>query len=284
MPSVSAIVLTRDNQRTIEACIQALKPTVDHVIVVDTGSTDNTVQIAKANGAYVYHFEWCDDFSAARNFGDSLVTTDWVIHVDSDEILRPEDTDKIRKLCMQYRKTTVPVVLAIEIAHIKPDSLQVSSIGRMYKRGVFFWKGIIHEQPYVKRGANPQLVHTDAGVIHDGYNSDSINLREKLARNITLLEKGVEQEPNNAAYRYFLGRDYTIIEDYQTAIPHLLLALDLLEQQNMVNPLEYAHKLAIECLEAIGDYSKAKEIAQRMVSKFNYADGWYENQYAAADH
>lgn len=252
MPSVSAVVLTRDSERTIEQCIRALLPAVDYVTVVDTGSTDNTVQIAKECGARVYHFEWRDDFAAARNFGDSLATTDWIIHVDSDEILRSEDTNKIRKLCSQYRKTNGPIVVTIQQINVKPDTTSVEHAIRMYKRGTVIWKGMIHEQLDGKREMISGIIHSDIGVIHDGYNPEIVDVQSKiLTRNIPLLKKGVELDPNNANYHFFLGREYKIVGEYQAAIPHLKLSIELMEQQGYKMQLENARKLLIQCLETV---------------------------------
>jgi len=278
MPSVSAIILTRDSQRTIEPCIQAIKPAVDHVIVVDTGSTDDTVQVAKANGAYVYHFEWCDDFSAARNFGDSCATSDWVIHVDSDEILREEDAGKIRKLCMQYRKTSVVVMIAIQQLNTFSDHVETAPVGRMYKRGVIVWRGIIHEQPFHRRGDAWHVVSSDIGLIHDGYNRNVVNGNDKSMRNIRLLQEGIVQEPNNPFYHFFLGRDLLIFGEPKPAIPHLRIAIALMEQTGMVSQLERAHRILGQSLEAVDDYVGAEETANLMVSKFpdKYVEGWYK--------
>jgi glycosyltransferase involved in cell wall biosynthesis len=251
MPSVSAIILTRDSRRTIEACIQAIKPAVDHVIVVDTGSTDDTVQIAKDNGAYVYRFEWCDDFAAARNFGDSLATTDWVIHVDSDEILREEDLGKVRKLCAKYKKTTAPVIFGLQILSVMATKLEVGVAPRIYKRGVFAWRGIIHEQPYTRRKEVFDYIPSDIGAFHDGYNANVVNFRDKICtRNIPLLKKAIDQEPHNASYHYFLGRDYKTLKEYGAAIPHLRCAIELGEQLNS-RIVEDAHRLLTLCLETI---------------------------------
>lgn len=278
MPSVSAIILTRDSQRTIEACLQALKPAVDSIIVVDTGSTDDTVQIAKDNGARVYRFEWRDDFAAARNFGDSLAVTEWVIQVDSDEILREEDTDKIRKLCVQFRKTIKSTVVGIQIINKVGEIVQVDIASRLYKRSVFVWQGIIHEQLITRRGEPAFMVASEAGLLHDGYDPEKVNVRDKIiSRNIRMLKKELEQKPDNALYHFFLGRDYTGVGEYESAISHLRICIDLFEQQNIVMLLEQAHKVLIECLEKIGDYSGAQEVGNLMVSKFdNYEEGWYE--------
>jgi glycosyltransferase involved in cell wall biosynthesis len=269
MSSISAIILTRDSQRSIEQCIQAIKFAVDTVIVVDTGSVDDTIAIAKAIGAHVYHFEWRDDFAAARNFGDSIATTDWVIHVDSDEILRKKDTHKIRKLCAQYKKTIRPVVVTIQKLNISADSMDVSDAARMYRRGTVVWKGIIHEQLFSRRSGAIDGIKSDISFEHDGYNAAVVNTREKYERNIRLLQIGVGREPNNSIYHFFLGRDYGVIGEYERAIPHLRMAIDLLEQEKMFEQLDFTHRVLIECLELAGDIAGAEEIANRMVNKFH---------------
>lgn len=276
MPSVSAIVLTKNSERTIESCIKALFPAVDYVTVVDTGSTDNTVKIAQDSGVRVYHFNWQDDFSAARNFGDSLATTDWVIHVDSDEILHHEDVDKIRKSCAMYKKTTEPITISIQIINVSSEHVNVGAVARMYKRGVSAWQGIIHEQLISRRTKTLYMVESDVRFLHDGYDPRVVNTSDKYMRNIHLLKKGIEQEPDNAVYHFYLGRDYTLIGEHQSAVSHLKISVGLLEQENVHFKIR-VHITLIKCLETIGDYVGAEEIASRMVTTFdNYAEGWYQ--------
>src|SRR3984885_8336466 len=89
MISVAAAMIVRDEERFLPGSLASLRGKVDEVIIVDTGSADDTLSIAKTFGARVFHFEWNDDFAAARNWGLEEVTADWILYIDADESLHP---------------------------------------------------------------------------------------------------------------------------------------------------------------------------------------------------
>ena len=82
---ISACYIVRNEAAKLERSLASLEGAVDEIIVVDTGSSDDTVKIAEAHGAQVFHFPWQDDFSAARNVSLSKATGDWILVVDADE-------------------------------------------------------------------------------------------------------------------------------------------------------------------------------------------------------
>ena len=83
-PSVSACMIVKNEADNLDRCLRSLKGAVDDIIVVDTGSTDETVSIAKRHHAQVLTFTWCDDFAAARNESIRHATSDWVLWLDAD--------------------------------------------------------------------------------------------------------------------------------------------------------------------------------------------------------
>ena len=98
MPMLSVILITKNEAETLPGCIASVRGVADEVVVVDTGSTDGTVEIARAAGAVVSHFEWCDDFAAARNASIAAARGDWLLHLDADEALDPVNAAAIRAL------------------------------------------------------------------------------------------------------------------------------------------------------------------------------------------
>src|SRR3989304_878888 len=91
-------MIVRDNEKIIEECLGSIMPWVDEMIVVDTGSVDETPTIAERLGARVYHFPWCDDFSAARNESIKYARGEWVFWMDSDDVMDTENGRKLRAL------------------------------------------------------------------------------------------------------------------------------------------------------------------------------------------
>ncbi|MBO8162015.1 MAG: glycosyltransferase family 2 protein [Thermosipho sp. (in: Bacteria)] len=91
---ISGCLIVKNEEKNITRCIESMLPVIDELIVVDTGSTDNTVAIAEKFNAKIYHFTWIDDFSAARNYAISKATGDWIIFLDADEFLSEANLDK----------------------------------------------------------------------------------------------------------------------------------------------------------------------------------------------
>ena len=96
-PRLSVCMIVRDEERNLPRCLKSVKSIADEIIVVDTGSQDNTVLVAKELGADVYYFEWCDDFAAARNESLKHATGDWIFQIDADEELLPDSVSVLRK-------------------------------------------------------------------------------------------------------------------------------------------------------------------------------------------
>ena len=90
-------MIVKNEEQFLDQCLAALDGVAHQIVVVDTGSTDRTVQIAKAHGAEVHHFDWCDDFAAARNFALEHARGDWVLVLDADEVLTTEGLNGLRQ-------------------------------------------------------------------------------------------------------------------------------------------------------------------------------------------
>ena len=95
--TLSACIIARDEEEVLGRCLDSLRGIVDEIVVVDTGSVDGTIALAEGYGARIGRFEWCDDFSAARNASLEMATGDWILWLDAGDYLLPEDGDKIRQ-------------------------------------------------------------------------------------------------------------------------------------------------------------------------------------------
>src|SRR5690606_5348800 len=96
--TISLCMIVRDNAQTLPAALESIRPFVDEMIVVDTGSVDATPEIAKSLGAKVFEFPWCDDFARARNESLKYATGDWLFWMDSDDTIPAECGRKLRAL------------------------------------------------------------------------------------------------------------------------------------------------------------------------------------------
>lgn len=279
MVKITALILTRDNSRTIKNCILALKNAVDEIIVVDTGSTDDTVQTAESLGAHVHHFQWVDDFSKARNYALSLANTNWVISVDSDEVLFEEDSRKIRKFAKEFTNYPHPLAIAIATMNKIGDVFHRSNELRMFKNnGAIEWKNRIHEMPVIK--SNPKqslrIINSDIRFFHDGY--DIENNSKGLQRNIRLLQMSVEEEPENLLMRYLLGRDLLGANRVVESISQLEYAeqLSLVETEHPMRPELY--RTLVTAYERANLLDKAIEKSEEMMHLFpSYPDGFFQH-------
>jgi GT2 family glycosyltransferase/glycosyltransferase involved in cell wall biosynthesis/Tfp pilus assembly protein PilF len=100
---LSVCMIVKNEQLCLANCLESIKGLANEIIIVDTGSTDDTIRIAKSFGAKIFHFEWIDDFSAARNFALEKVTQSWTFILDADEVISPVDISKIRNLLKQNK-------------------------------------------------------------------------------------------------------------------------------------------------------------------------------------
>lgn len=96
--TLSLCMITKDEENYLEDCLESVHSLVDEIIIVDTGSKDKTIEISKKYNAKVFHFEWCNDFSAARNFSLSKATCDKILILDADEIISDQDLTGMAKL------------------------------------------------------------------------------------------------------------------------------------------------------------------------------------------
>src|SRR3989338_5592832 len=95
--TISLCMITKNEEKYLEQCLNSVKDLVDETIIVDTGSTDKTKEIAKRFNAKVYDFKWADDFSAARNESLKHATKDWILILDADEVMDKEAVKTIKE-------------------------------------------------------------------------------------------------------------------------------------------------------------------------------------------
>lgn len=152
MPSLTVIILTKNEERNMAAVVQNCLQVTDDVLVVDSGSTDKTVELAEANGARVVFRAWDNDFSAQRNFGLEQTKADWVLYLDADERLKPELVAAVKEAlaknedkCYAIARKSVAFGQEFNYGVLKPDQ-----VGRMFKRNHVKWVNKVHEHPECK--------------------------------------------------------------------------------------------------------------------------------------
>lgn len=229
-------MIVKDESQDLRQCLTSVQNLADQIVVVDTGSTDNTPFLAKEMGAEVYHFPWTNDFSEARNFALSKAQGDWIFVLDADEMLPAESQSILRQL---IRPVSSPLRLYLPRIQNVLDPQNLSSRVDHYMVRVFpnhpdlIFTGRVHEQVQSK---NPELrteQHPVPELIlwHYGYTPARVSHKRKLARNQRLLKIALQNEPHNAFYWFNLGRTFRQTRDQDRALSAfekaLLLSKDL---------------------------------------------------------
>lgn len=208
-------MIVRDEATFIEDCLISLKGTVDDVIVIDTGSLDNTVDIARQYGARLGYFAWCNDFSAARNHALSQVTHEWVLYIDADERLIVPDMAQWRECLADASKVALNLRLHPKLGWTGYSEMRVFRNDPRIR-----FSGEIHEriQPAVHAVCVAEgLAVGDVNVSlqHVGYEADQ---RPKLARNIPLLQAYLAREPSRIYCWWHLGEQFRLMGDQAQAL------------------------------------------------------------------
>lgn len=209
-PTISLALIVKNVEKTIEKCLDSFSQCVDEIVIVDTGSTDRTLEILPKYTDKIYHFEWIDDFSAARNYNFSLCTGDFLFWNDGDDFI---DVDNIRKI-KEFDFSDKEIVICNYI-YARDEFGQPLSIvprERIIKRSLGLqWCEPIHEYLPL-RGA--KVFVSDITTIHNKQHGTS-------ERNVKILEKIVNKEPVNPRNLYYLGKEYLEFGRYDEAIVYL---------------------------------------------------------------
>jgi glycosyltransferase involved in cell wall biosynthesis len=211
-----------------------LKSVVNEQIVVDTGSTDRTVEIAERLGAKIFHFEWINDFSAARNFALENAKGDWIIFLDCDEYFSENSVPLLKKYMKAFSRDKNTDGIVCEMIHIDKDNNPMAVVknisARIFKRkGTIRYENKIHEVLYNSAREKRRIHAVDKGnvlkIYHTGYDSEVVSDRKKNERNISMLIESIKENPTSSKLHYYLAKEYLILERYQEAVDSSFEAL-----------------------------------------------------------
>ena len=190
--TLSVCMIVKDEEEVLGRCLMSIQGIWDELIVVDTGSKDNTKEIAGAFGATVYDFAWCDHFAKARNFSFSKAREELVMWLDADDVLTEEDCKKVQ--------TLKSVMRDYDMAFAEYDAGGCRYVReRIFRRECgFVWQGAVHEV-IVPRG---RIYHSDLTITHKkGKKGDSM-------RNLSIFQKQIASgEKLDERERFYYGRE-----------------------------------------------------------------------------
>ena len=226
MHPISVCIIAKNEEKRIEKCLASIKPYGFEIVVVDTGSTDRTREIAGKYADQVLDFAWCDDFSAARNFSIQQASNDWVLVIDCDEYLENvnlaelEDALEANSRCVGMIVRNNPYIIQ------GVRSIMSERIGRLFNRKYCHYEGCIHEQVCTLDGREPQSFQIPLTFYHEGYVTES-EKRMRATRNLEMLLHDLNLK-GPSPYIYFqLGQNYISLNDMEKAAHYYKQGLEL---------------------------------------------------------
>jgi glycosyltransferase involved in cell wall biosynthesis len=275
-PTVSLCMIVRNEEANLGHCLQDAADLVDEIVIVDTGSTDRTREIASRFGATIHDFPWRDDFSAARNESIRRATGQWIFWLDADDRIEEDERRKLAAL-FRHLKTldpALPVAFAMECRSSDGDGRRQTGASSTHVRlfrndGSIAWTGRVHEAPQVLDPSRPiGLSNTDVVIEHTGYR-DPLVLWRKSNRDLRLLQIDYATAPENARTLLYLGRSRLA----QGRLPEALLLLRRSLRRfasDDANCARKAHALLVDCLVKLGRLPEALDAAEDGLAR--YAD------------
>ncbi len=260
MSRLALVMIVRDEARCIARCLESVRPHVDEMIVLDTGSTDDTVAIAERCGATVHPFPWCDDFAAARNAALDHSDADWNLVLDADDWL-VGDPAALGPATLPPASVAPPSFIGcVRIVNERSAEEGVARkfIPRVLPRGVRY-VGRIHEQP-----VSP-LPHSVLAIQlrHDGY--EPAQLDRKANRNEALLRAELQANPDDPYLWFQLGREHLVRDNPGEAADHLMAAY---RTSGPATP--FRHGIVVSALRAL-------KRAERFPEALAFADAEHRN-------
>jgi len=227
---ISACIIAKNEAENLPVCLQSLQKIVDEIIVIDTGSTDDTAMLAKAFGAKVYDYIWQDDFAITKNFAIEKAIGDWIIFLDADEYFSPETAKNVRQVVGAHAQECDAYLLKminidVDNQNKMVDAFYAVRIFKNCKELRFFGK--VHEELRFldgKRKALYQVDEKDILLYHTGYSKQRIKL--KCQRNLKILLEELNKNPENVDLYRYLADAYHGLEDFKNAVKYAKMDIE----------------------------------------------------------
>lgn len=262
---LALVVIARDEAASIGRCLRSAAALVDTMLVLDTGSTDDTASIAEEIGASVYHYTWKEDFAAARNAALDLVTADWNLVLDADEWI--EDGGGQLGPGVLGKDNFIGLVPVTSEFDLQGNVETATSWLPRILPATVRYEGRIHEQPVsdLPRG------RVALNIRHDGYRREQ--LTRKKGRNQAILLDTLKEKPGDGYLLYQLGKDYEIYQDYSNAVNYFTDAL-----QHTSITARYRHDLIVRLIVSLKQskqYERAIQFSEDEMKNWQHSPDFF---------
>lgn len=211
MISISLCMIVKNEEDVLSRCLNSIKDVVDEIIIVDTGSSDNTKKIAKNFTDKIYHFNWCDDFAKARNYSFSKATKDYILWLDADDVILPKDVKLLKSLKNDIDKNTDIVMMKYNMRTNDDNTPSLSYYRERLIKNFknYKWVGRIHE--VITPTGN--VIYSDIAITHK-----KIHISDPL-RNLRIFEKMIEEnEKLDTRQKFYYAREIYYSGNFTKAI------------------------------------------------------------------
>ncbi|MGN2369754.1 glycosyltransferase [Clostridium cagae] len=278
---LSICMMVKDEEKNLRRCLNSVKPLIEEgiaeLIIVDTGSSDNTVDIVKEYTDKVYFHLWNNDFSSMRNISISYARGEWIFILDADEEV--ENVEELRKVLLN-EKIKDSNTLILEVKNIDTlkdkDNIAYSPSTRIFKNdGQFKYIGAVHNQPVYKE----PTYNTKVSLVHYGYIlGDKELMDKKFLRTKTILENELKKDPNNVYYLFQLGVSYDMHGDFREGLEEFKKAYSILKTMSNreIYARVYVHGAYARCCYANGKYNEVINICKQGIEyRDDYIDLYF---------
>jgi glycosyltransferase involved in cell wall biosynthesis len=272
--SISACMMVKNEAKLLPQCLESIKDHVDEIIIVDTGSTDDTVAIAESFGAKVYHHPWEDNFSKHRNQSLEYATCQWCLIIDADEKLVKQNGVSLRNESAHMREDIDSLLVVVENASSNNGQIiPVNSIRVVRNRPEIRYRGRVHNYLVGLKKTRPIPIR----LFHYGYNLGKEMNEKKFVRTTNLLKLDIEEDPENPRPYHFMAVSHLTCKLHKSAAEYAEKAIALYENVRLV-PHNYLWCLYIAANShlALENIGKAEQFAKKGTSFFpDHLDSHY---------
>ncbi len=279
--TLSLCMIVKNESKNLPRCLASVAGLADEIIIADTGSTDDTVQIAQKLGAKIYYYPWNQNFSDARNFAISKATGSWVLLLDADEKLEKADHPKVRELMqddsIDGAHFTIYNYMGAEVS----DNCTLHNGFRLLRNsGQYCFEGEIHEQitRRDKKEATGKLPITDIKIYHYGYMDNQAAAQQKRLRNIPILKKQLENRPKDPFVLFNLGNEYLAMNSHTAALEVYTRAFAEMDSRRAYAP--HLIRRMVYCHQHLKQYDQALALVAQGLALYPACTDY---EYARAD-
>lgn len=214
---LSVCIIAKNEETHIEECLKRLVPYGFEIVLTDTGSSDHTLAIAEKYTDRIFHFDWCNDFSAARNFCLEKASHDWILSLDCDEYIESIDLSALGRCMEQRPDCTGRVLIRNRFLQNGQTFFEQTRVSRLANRRYFHFTGTVHEQLERRDNKIKAVYDAPVTILHVGYDETEADMQEKCRRNIALLTAQLEREGADPYLYFQLGQCFRRLGDTEKA-------------------------------------------------------------------